>query len=76
MRTISNIAELFDCSDWQLFERAFIDVFGEASEYEIEAAYSAYLSTGDIPAWVAEFLNEYPEEYWEEELSPLPDIMA
>ena len=76
MRTISEIADLFDCSDWQVFERAYIDVFGAASEYEIEMAYSAYLSTGEVPAWVATFLHEYPEEYWEEELPPLPDSVA
>jgi hypothetical protein len=76
MRTISEISNLFDCTEWQVFERAYVDNFGESSEEEIESAYTAYLTIGELPGWVSTFLHEYPEEYWEESLSPCTDKLA
>jgi|15BtaG_2_1085339.scaffolds.fasta_scaffold12545_3 hypothetical protein len=76
MRTISEISNLFDCSEWQVFELAYVHTFGAASEEEIESAYNTYLTIGDLPGWVTSFLHEYPEEYWEESLSPSPDKLA
>ena len=65
MRTISELAGLLDCSEWDVFEKAFVQEFGASSNDDIETSYNMYLETGIIPAWVASFIHEYPENLWE-----------
>ena len=65
MRTISELADLLDCNEWDVFEKAFVQEFGPSSNDDIEAPYNMYLETGVIPSWVASFIHEYPENLWE-----------
>ena len=65
MRTISELAELLNCSEWDVFEKAFVQEFGVSGNGDIETSYNMYLETGVIPSWVVSFINEYPENLWE-----------
>ena len=55
--TLEKASDLLDCTEWDIFERAY-----SGSSPEIEKKYTTYLTTGELPPEVLNYINSLPHD--------------
>ncbi|WP_455365185.1 hypothetical protein [Kaarinaea lacus] len=68
-RLVLDAASVMDISEFQLFELAYVDWFGdEPLASEVEPSFAVYMFRGEIPTWVRQFARKILKT-WPEDLS-------
>ena len=55
--TLEKASDLLDCTEWDIFERAY-----GGSSPEVEKKYTAYLTTSELPPEVLNYINSLPHD--------------
>lgn len=68
-RLVIDAAMILDVSEFQLFELAYVDWFGdEPIASQVEPSFAQYMFRGEIPTWVRQFARKIVKT-WPEDLS-------
>ncbi len=68
-RLVLDAASVMDISEFQVFEQAYVDWFGdEPMVSEVEASFAVYMFRGEIPTWVRQYARKILKT-WPEDLS-------
>ena len=68
-RLVLDASSVMDISEFQLFEFAYVDWFGDQPVIsQVEAIFADYMYNGEIPNWVRQFARKMLRS-WPEDLS-------